>query len=123
MVSFIDEHRTRYGVEPICTELPIAPSTYQRHKACDADPGLASKRHRKDQALIGHIRRIWEENFQVYGVRKVWHQLVREGVQVARCTVECLMRQLGLLRSYPRSKALHNGQRPKSKAGAGLGKT
>ncbi len=95
MVSFVDEHRTRYGVEPICTELTIAPSTYYRYKACEANPGLTPEHHRKDQALIGHIRRIWEENFQVYGVRKVWHQLVREGVQVARCTVERLMRQLG----------------------------
>ncbi len=95
-MSFIDEHRTQYGVEPICAELPIALSTYYRYKAREADPELASERHKKDQVLLGHIRRIWEENFQVYGARKVWGELVREGIPVGRCTVERLMRQLGL---------------------------
>ena len=96
MTAFIDEHRDTYGVEPICRVLPIAPSTYYTHAAQQADPERQTMRQRRDADLCEQIRRVWEENFQVYGVRKVWRQLLREGVQVARCTVERLMRQMGL---------------------------
>lgn len=96
MVSFIDEHRDVHGVEPICAELPIAPSTYYEQKACQADPSRLSARARRDAALRVEIKRIWKENFQVYGVRKVWHQLKRDQAGVARCTVERLMRAEGL---------------------------
>ena len=96
MTAFIDEHRDSYGVEPICRVLPIAPSTYHAHAARQRCPELQSARQRRDAVLCGHTRRVWEENFQVYGVRKVWRQLLREGLMVARCTVERLMRQMGL---------------------------
>jgi putative transposase len=96
MVSFIDTHRGGYGVEPICRVLPIAPSTYYEHRARRVDPGRLSARAQRDARLCPEIRRVWEENFQVYGVRKVWRQLKREGIEVARCTVERLMRQMGL---------------------------
>jgi transposase InsO family protein len=96
MVSFIDDHREDYGVEPICRVLPIAPSTYFAHKARQVNPALLSLRARRDAVLKGEIRRVWDENFQVYGVRKVWRQLNREGIPVARCTVERLMRRMGL---------------------------
>lgn len=96
MTAFIDEHREAYGVEPIGKVLPIAPSTYYLHAARRADPRPRSSRAQRDEILMGHIQRIWDANFQVYGVRKVWRQLLREGVRVARCTVARLMRQLGL---------------------------
>jgi putative transposase len=96
MVAFIDEHREAQGVESICSELPIAPSTYYTHKAAQADPTKFSPRRRRDASLQVEIRRVWDENFMVYGARKVWRQLVREGHRVARCTVERLMRQMGL---------------------------
>lgn len=96
MKAFVDEHRAVYGVEPICRVLPIAPSTYYAHAHRQAAPERRSPRTRRDEVLSGHIQRVWEENFQVYGVRKVWRQLKREGVVVARCTVERLMRRLGL---------------------------
>jgi putative transposase len=99
MVSFIEDHRGQYGVEPICEVLPIALSTYYEHKARQADPGRLSARAKRDGVLKGHIRRIWEDNFKVYGVRKVWRQLKREGIggdRLARCTVTRLMRQMGL---------------------------
>ena len=96
MVSFIDEHREVYGVEPICTVLPIASSTYYEQKARQADPRLLPPRVQRDEALRPKIQRVFDANFQVYGVRKVWRQLNREGVVVARCTVERLMREMGL---------------------------
>ena len=96
MVLFIDAHRDAYGVESICTQLPIAPSTYYEHKAREADPSRLPPRVRRDSELSGEIRRVWDENFQVYGARKVWRQLNREQFAVARCTVERLMRILGL---------------------------
>jgi putative transposase len=96
MVSFIDDHRDAYGVEPICAVLPIAPSTYYEHKARARDPTRLPPRAQRDETLRGDIRRVWDENFQVYGVRKVWRQLKREDVSVARCTVARLMRDLGL---------------------------
>jgi putative transposase len=96
MIAFIDDHREVYGVEPICRVLRIAPSTYHAHVAQRADPAKASPRARQDQVLMEQIRRVHEANFGVYGARKVWRQLGREGVAVARCTVERLMRQMGL---------------------------
>jgi hypothetical protein len=95
MIAFIDDHRDAYGVEPICRELPIAPSTYHAHAVRRADPAKAPLRVRRDLVLSGEIRRVWGENFGVYGVRKVRRQLGREGIGVARCTVARLMRQLG----------------------------
>ncbi len=96
MVTFIDEQRDEYGVEPICKVLPIAPSTYYEQKARQADPDRLPPRVRRDAMLSDEIQRVWDDNFQVYGARKVWRQLGREGQQVARCTVERLMRQMGL---------------------------
>jgi hypothetical protein len=96
MVAFIDDHRKAYGVEPICRVLPIAPSTYFRHKAHQADPSRRSARAIRDEELHAIIRRIWEENHRVYGPRKVWKQMGREGLHEARCRVRRLMRELGL---------------------------
>ena len=96
MVSFIDEHRQTYGVEPICSELPIAPSSYYEQRSRQRDPGLLPLRTKREAILRDEIRRVWEANFRVYGARKVWRQLKREGIQVARCTVERLMRKMGL---------------------------
>ncbi len=96
MTSFIDDHRDQYGVEPICAELPIAPSTYYEHKGREADPGKRSNRAKRDAELMIEIQRVFLENFCVYGARKVWRQLRREGFDVARCTVERLMKQLGI---------------------------
>ena len=96
MTAFIDDHRDAYGVEPICSVLPIAPSTYYEHKARQADPSRLPRRTRRDAALMVEIERVWNENRQVYGARKVWRQLHREGFPAARCTVERLMRQMGL---------------------------
>src|SRR5215210_1558002 len=96
MIAFIDEHRALHGVEPICRVLPIAPSTYHAHAARRADPGKLPARARRDITLKTEIRRVYEENFRVYGVRKVWRQLLREGTAVARCTVARLMRTMGL---------------------------
>jgi putative transposase len=96
MIAFIDAHRAVYGVEPICRVLPIAPSTYCAHAARRADRGKLPARARSDARLQVEIRRVFEENFRVYGVRKVWRQLGREGIAVARCTVARLMRAMGL---------------------------
>ena len=95
-MSFIDDHRDDYGVEPICTELPIAPSTYYEHKAREVNPERLPARARRDAELEVDIRRVWEENFRVYGARKVWRQLNREQIPVAKCTTERLMRKLGI---------------------------
>lgn len=97
MVRYIDAHKERYGVEPICTVRPITPSTYYEHKARESDPGRLSPRLQRDARLQPKIERVWNENLQVYGARKVWLQLKREGFAVARCTVvRRLMRELGL---------------------------
>ena len=97
MVTFIDSHRAQYGVEPICQVLPIAPSTYYAHKARQVDPGRRPPRVCRDAVLRDEIQRIWDAHFQVYGARKVWRQLQREGQRVARCTIERLMRQMELV--------------------------
>ncbi len=96
MVAFIQAHRKQYGVEPICAVLPIAPSTYQRHQAQARDPATRSARAKRDDELRLAVRRVYEANRRVYGVRKVWRQLRRENVTVARCTVERLMHAEGL---------------------------
>lgn len=96
MIAFIDDHRAAYGVEPICRVLPIAPSTYHAHAARRADPARLPARTRRDAELKGDIQRVFQDNFEVYGARKVWRQLRREGRDVARCTVERLMRDLDL---------------------------
>lgn len=96
MIAFIDDHRAVYGVEPICRVLPIAPSTYRAYAARRVDPAKLPARARSDAALMIEIRRVFEANFCVYGVRKIWRQLAREGIGVARCTVARLMRTMGL---------------------------
>jgi transposase InsO family protein len=96
MVAFIDEHREAHGVEPVCGLLQIAPSTYYESKARQADPTRLPARAQRDHALCPEIERVWKENRSVYGARKVWLQLRREGLDVARCTVERLMRRMGL---------------------------
>jgi putative transposase len=96
MVAFVDERRSMHGVEPICQQLPIAPSTYYAHKAREADPSKRPRRMTRDAELRETIERVWKEHFGVYGARKVWRQLKREGVEVARCAVERLMREMGL---------------------------
>jgi putative transposase len=96
MVAFIDDHRKPFGVESICQVLPIAPSTYFRHKATQRDPSQRSARALRDEVLRAIIRRIWEENHRVYGPRKVWKQMGREGLRAARCRVRRLMREMGL---------------------------
>ena len=96
MVAFIDDHRADYGVEPICEVLPIAPSTYYEAKAREADPTRLPARAKRDAELREHIQRVWDENWKAYGARKVWLQLRREKIDVARCTVERLMREMGL---------------------------
>jgi putative transposase len=96
MVRFIDDHRQTYGVAPICAVLPIAPSTYFRIRRQQQDATKRPARAIRDDALRVRIQRVHDENFGVYGPRKVWRQLRREGHRVARCTVERLMRQMGL---------------------------
>ena len=112
---FIDEHREVYGVEPICRVLPIAPSTYRVHAARLADPSLRSDRAKRDAELCPEIERIWKANFEVYGVRKVWRQLNREGVEIAKCTVARLMKGLGLagaVRGKPVKTTISNPAAP-----------
>lgn len=96
MISFIDEYRGMFGVEPICRLLPIAPSTYYDNVAKRLDVDRLSVRARNDIAWKIEIRRVFEQNFRVYGVCKVWRQLKREGFDIARCTIARLMRSMGL---------------------------
>jgi putative transposase len=96
MVAFIDEHRDEHGVEPICEVLPIAPATYYEHKARQADRCRLPAREHADVIARGHVRRVWQASGGRYGVRKVWKQLHRENIAVAKCTVRRLMRQMGL---------------------------
>jgi transposase InsO family protein len=94
--GFVNEHRDRFGVEPICRALAVAPSSYRRRAACERNPSLRCARAQRDAALLPHVQRVWDENLQVYGVKKVWRQLAREGHAVPRCMVERLMRRQGL---------------------------
>ena len=110
MIAFIDDHREAHGVEPICKVLPIAPSTYHAHVVRRADPAKRSARAKRDAALKPEVRRVFDDNLQVYGVRKVWRQLRRENHDVARCTVERLMRDMGLQGAI-RGRRPHDRQR------------
>jgi putative transposase len=115
MIDFVDEHRAIHGVEPICRVLPIAPSTYHAHAARRADPDKLPARARRDTVLKVEIERVFEENFQVYGARKVWRQLKREGQEVARCTVVRLMQTMGLqgvIRGRPVRTTISNKAAP-----------
>jgi putative transposase len=96
MIEFIEAHRAEHGVEPICRVLPIAPSTYYQRVTVAKTPAKASTRAKRDEDLMKDIRRLWRDNREVYGARKIWHALLREGCKVARCTVERLMREMGL---------------------------
>jgi len=96
MVAFIDRHRDQYGVEAICALLPTAPSSYYEYKARQIDASRLPARTHRERQLEGEIHRVWQENFQVYGVRKMWRQLNREAIAVARCTVARLMARMGL---------------------------
>ncbi len=96
MNAFIDEHRAAHGVEPICTALQVAPSAYRRHAARVREPARLPARAQRDARLLPEVQRVFDVNLRVYGADKVWRQLLREGVTVARCTVERLMRRLGL---------------------------
>jgi len=107
MTLFIGQHREAYGVEPICAVLPIAPSTYYEQKARHADPSRLPERARRDAILCKEIDRVWHDNRRVYGAYKVWKQLRREEFEVARCTVERLMRKLGL-------EGVVRGRKPKT---------
>jgi putative transposase len=96
MIAFIDEHKASFGVEPICDVIEIAPATYYEHKRQEREPDRRSARAKRDEALMPEIQRVFDANYAVYGVRKVWKQLLREGFSVAKCTVRRLMREMGL---------------------------
>ena len=96
MRKLIDEHRDTFGVEPICKVLQISPSGYRRHAALQRNPQQRCARAQRDDVLASEIERVWEANMRVYGADKVWRQLAREGMSAARCTVERLMRRVGL---------------------------
>lgn len=97
MIGFIDQNRKTWGVEPICKNLQIAPSTYHSAVACQKDPSKLSIRRKKDAELRPHIQRLFDGSTQRYGARKIWHDLKREGREVARCTIELLMSQMSLV--------------------------
>jgi putative transposase len=114
VMSFIDTHRGELGVEPICRELAIAPSSYHQHAARLADPDKRSARARRDDEMKEAIKRVHEASFGLYGSRKVWHQLRREGVKIAKCTVERLMRDMGLAGVRRGKKAVTTVSNPKA---------
>lgn len=107
MMAFVDAHREEHGVEPICQLLQVAPSWYYEQKARQADPRRLPSRVRRDAELSSSIRRVWEQNFRAYGARKVWRQLNREHLRVARCTVERLMGRM-------RIKGIRRGARKRT---------
>jgi transposase InsO family protein len=96
VIAFMETHVGEFGVEPMCRVLQIAPSTWHEHARRKANPARLSARAKRDAELSAEIRRVHAENFGVYGVRKVWRQLQREGLSMARCTVARLMKTLGL---------------------------
>ena len=96
MISFVDAYRDEHGVEPICKVLLIAPATYHKHAARRRDPERLPSRARRDAQLSREIKRVFDDNFGVYGYRKVWDQMKRDGFEVARCTVARLMSKMGL---------------------------
>lgn len=115
MITFIDEHRDDYGVKPICRVLPVAPSSYHERVAQRRDPGRQTARSQRDESLKPEVMRVFGENFSVHGVRKVWQQMQREGFDVARCTVQRLMRKLGLqgvIRGKPVRKTISDKAEP-----------
>ncbi|GLS81466.1 transposase [Paracoccus marinus] len=115
MVGFIDDHRGEHGVEPICDVLPIAPSTYYDHLAKRSDQARRSDRARRDDELRPEIKRVFEDNWSVFGVRKVWHQLRREEFDVARCTVGRLMKDMGIqgiIRGKPHRTTIPDKKQP-----------
>ena len=95
-MNFIEEHRVVFGVEPMCKVLPIAQSTYYRRVAILYDPSLGSDRSRQDKENCDDIKATWEKNRSIYGAKKVWHAMQREGKSIARCTVERLMKRMGI---------------------------
>ncbi|MBH0571042.1 IS3 family transposase, partial [Salmonella enterica] len=97
MMPLLEMLNSKYGVGPVCHELDIAPSTYYWHRTRQAHPDTRSQRSRDDEQLKHEIQRVYDENYSVYGVRKVWRQLQREGFSVARCTIERLMKAMGLV--------------------------
>ena len=105
MIAFVDQHRQQHGVEPLCKALQIAPSGYRRHAARRRKPAQLPERAKRDAELLPQIQSTWDAHHQVYGADKLWKQLRREEVAVARCTVERLMRRLGL-RGVMRGKAV-----------------
>ena len=107
MIRFIEDHRADHGVEPICRVLPIAPATFYDNLAKLADPSRLSDRAKRDVELKPEIERVFEENHSVYGVRKVWHQMRREGFDIARCTVARLMKEIGI-------EGVIRGKKPKT---------
>jgi putative transposase len=117
MFRYIEEHKDRFGVEPICKQLPIAPATYYELKARERDPARLPARARRDVELKPQIQRVWDQNMSVYGARKTWKQLNNEHIRVAKCTVQRLMRNMGLC-GVMRGKAFkttipdHSAQRP-----------
>jgi putative transposase len=115
MIAFIDDHRDKHGVEPICEVLPIAPATYYDHPAKRADPDRLSDRAKRDEELRPHIQRVFDDNWRVYGVRKVWRQLRREGFDIARCTVARLMKDMsiqGIIRGKPHKTTIPDKKQP-----------
>ena len=119
-MAYIDAYRDRFGVESICRALPIAPSTYHRHRLQQVEPTRRSARARRHDTLRPAIQRVWDENHQVYGPRKVWKPLKREGVRVARCTVGRLMRVMGL-RGAVRGRAWITTTHAGLEGGSGVG--
>jgi transposase InsO family protein len=117
MFRYIEEHKDRFGVEPICKQLPIAPATYYELKARERDPARLPARARRDMELKPQIQRVWDQNMSVYGARKTWKQLNNEHIRVAKCTVQRLMRDMSLC-GVVRGKAFkttipdHSAQRP-----------
>ena len=107
MIQFIKDHRADHGVAPICRVLPIAPATFYDNLAKQADTSRLSDRAKRDEQLKPEIERVFEENLKVYGVRKVWHQMNREGFDVARCTVARLMKDIGI-------EGVIRGKKPKT---------
>ena len=94
-MSFIDTHREDLGIEPICRESAVAPSSYHEHARRLADPSRRPARVRRDDEIKAHIKRVHETSSGLYGARKDWHHLLRDGVAVARCTVERLIVAMG----------------------------
>ena len=107
MIQFIEDHRDDHGVEPICRVLPIAPATFYDNMAKRADPSRLSDRAKRDAELKPEIERVFEQNLKVYGVRKVWRQMHREGFDIARCTVARLMKDIGI-------EGVIRGKRPRT---------